>query len=234
MHIERVEQSNEQYTINCLRYTPDPEKRRHLAVVMGHGFSSSKHHLDGLASYLCYFGYEVINLDFPGHKMGASRGPLTHPAQLVEAFRLARRGTQQEKIVVLGHSMGAAAAIGAATKLEGVVGLAVLGMGADPAARFHDKIVISTLEWGSMYVEELDGQQFLKQVKTELIPKMKQVTVPSLVIGGTQDFIVPTSEAKKLAAMAQGSSTLKFLNCRHSEIPEEGKKDIRQWLESLG
>ena len=61
MHIQRVEQSNAHFTINSLVYTPDASKDRGLTVLMGHGFSVSKHHLDGLASYLCYFGYEVVN-----------------------------------------------------------------------------------------------------------------------------------------------------------------------------
>lgn len=231
MHIQRVEQSNARFTINSLVYTPDASKDRGLTVLMGHGFSVSKHHLDGLASYLCYFGYEVINVDFPGHKMGASRGPLDHPAQLIESLKLARRCTKRDNIVLLGHSMGAAAAVRAATEMDEAIGLVALGMGADPAARFEDKIVTSTLEWGALYVEDLDGKHFLTRIKGELLPHMKNVTVPSLVIGGTKDFIIPAQEVKKLAEMAQGPSTVKLLDCSHSDLPDAAKKDIRQWLE---
>lgn len=231
MDIQRVEQSNERYTINSLVYTPDAQKDRNLTILMGHGFSVSKHHLDGLASYLCYFGYEVINTDFPGHKMGASRGKLEHPSQLIEALQLARRCTDRDKIVLLGHSMGAAAAVRASTEMEEAVGLVVLGMGADPTTRFKDKIVTSTFEWGALYVDELDGEHFLSRIKEELLPYMKNVTVPSLVIGGTKDYIIPVQEVEKLAEMAQGPNKLKLLDCNHSELPEAGKKHIRQWLE---
>lgn len=231
MNIQRIEQANEHFAINSLLYTPDTRKDRNLTILMGHGFSVSKHHLDGLASYLCYFGYEVINLDFPGHKMGASRGKLEHPSQLVEALQLARQCTDRDKIVLLGHSMGAAAAVRAATEMEEAVGLVVLGMGADPTARFDDKIVTSTLQWGALYVEELDGKEFLLRIKDDLLPRMKNVSVPSLVVGGTKDFIIPVQEVKKLAEMAQGPNTLKLLECNHSDIPELGKKEIRQWLE---
>lgn len=231
MEIKRIEQANDTYTINSLVYTPDENNDRNLTILMGHGFSVSKHHLDGLASHLCYFGYEVISLDFPGHKMGCSRGKLEHPTQLLEAFELARRCTDRDEVVLLGHSMGAAAAVRAAAEMEGIRGLVVLGMGADPAARFADKLVTSVFKWGELYVENLDAEAFLAQMKEELLPYMKDVTVPSLVIGGTEDFIIPVGEAKKLAQMAQGPNTVKLLECNHSDIPEEAKKDVRNWLE---
>lgn len=230
MEIRRVEQGNDTYTINSLVYTPDANNDRNLTILMGHGFSVSKHHLDGLASHLCYFGYEVISLDFPGHKMGASRGNLEHPVQLLEALRLARRCTDREEIVLMGHSMGAAAAVRAAAEMEGVRGLVVMGMGRNPAARFTDKIVSSAFKWGEMYVEDLDAEFFLTQMKEQLLPYMEEVDVPSLVIGGTEDFIIPVAELKKLAQMAVGPTTVKLLQCSHSDIPEAAKKEIRNWL----
>lgn len=230
MDIQRVEQANDSFTINSLVYTPNDNHDRNIAIVMGHGFSVSKHHLDGLASHLCYFGYEVVNFDFPGHKMGASRGKLEHPTQLLEAFTLARRCAVCEKVVLLGHSMGAAAAVRAAVEMEGVHGLVVLGMGADPTARFADKIVTSAFEWGELYVEGLKAKEFLSEMKEELLPYMNDVTVPSLVIGGTKDFIIPAKEVKELAQWAQGPSAVKMLDCSHSDLPDAAKKDIRKWL----
>lgn len=231
MDIQRVEQANDSFTINSLVYTPNTNNDRNIAIVMGHGFSVSKHHLDGLASHLCYFGYEVINFDFPGHKMGASRGKLEHPTQLLEAFELARRCATREKVVLLGHSMGAAAAVRAAVEMDGVQGLVVLGMGADPTARFADKIVTSAFKWGEKYVEDLDAAAFLTQIKDKLLPYMEKINIPSLVIGGTKDFIIPVGEVKKLSEMAQKPSTVKLLQCTHNDLPEEAKKDVRKWLE---
>lgn len=231
MDIQRVEQANDSFTINSLVYTPNANNDRNMAIVMGHGFSVSKHHLDGLASHLCYFGYEVINFDFPGHKMGASRGKLEHPYQLVESFELARRCTTRERMVLLGHSMGAAAAVRAAVEMDEVHGLVVLGMGADPTARFGDKIVTSAFKWGELYVEGLDAAAFLTQIKDQLLPYMAKINVPSLIIGGTKDFIIPVGEVKKLSELAQHPSTVKLLPCTHNDLPEEAKKDVRKWLE---
>ncbi|WP_054949085.1 alpha/beta hydrolase [Numidum massiliense] len=231
MDIQRIEQTNDNFTINTLRYTPDARKARNLGIVMGHGFSVSKHHLDGLASYLCYIGYEVVNLDFPGHKMGASRGKLTHPEDLIEAVQLARRSTEQSRVVLLGHSMGAAAAVGAATQIDGVVGLVTLGMGANPEARFNNKYVTSALKWGSMYVEDLDGEQFLQHMKKELLPRIQDVTVPALVVGATKDFIIPVSSVKQLAALASGPTAVEILETSHQDLPEDAKKTVRRWLE---
>lgn len=232
MEIQRIEQSNEHFTVNALVYTPDPKRDRQVTVLMGHGFSVSKHHLDGLAAYLCYFGFEVINLDFPGHKMGASQGRLQSPSQLVECLQLARRNSGRENIVLLGHSMGAAAAIHAATVMEDAIGLVVLGMGLDPTDRLEDKVVQSTLDWGAMYVDGLDGPEFLKKIKDELLPKMTDVTLPTLVVGGRQDFLMPVREVRKLAETApEATTTVEWLDSNHADLPEEGKKVIRTWLE---
>lgn len=230
MDIQRITQTNAQFAINSLVYTPDAEKDRHLTIIMGHGFSVSKHHLDGLAAYLCYFGYEVINVDFPGHKMGASRGDLEHPVQLAETLELARRCTEREEVVLLGHSMGAAAAIRAAAEMEGIRGLIALGMGKNPVARFDDRMVSSTFEWGERYVENVSGKAFLTRIKEELLPYMSDVTVPALVIGGTEDMIIPVREVNELAQMARGPTTVKQVACSHSDLPEYSKKIIRKWL----
>ena len=54
----------------------EARRARDVALVVGHGYSSSKQNLDGLCAFLASHGFSVYSLDFPGHKLGASGGRL--------------------------------------------------------------------------------------------------------------------------------------------------------------
>ncbi|HEX3468453.1 MAG TPA: hypothetical protein VHT05_10275, partial [Candidatus Elarobacter sp.] len=54
----------------------EARRARDVALVAGHGYSSSKQNLDGLCAFLASHGFGVFSLDFPGHKLGASGGRL--------------------------------------------------------------------------------------------------------------------------------------------------------------
>jgi len=48
-----------------LRYMPEGTPRT-TALLFAHGFTSSKHSMDGLASYLASHGYVGVTFDFVG------------------------------------------------------------------------------------------------------------------------------------------------------------------------
>ncbi len=89
-------------------------------VVLAHGYSSSKHNLDPLAFYLATEGIRSLALDFQGHKLGCSSLPLRQESDLcrnvLDAVAFARNIPEVRTIVSAGHSMGAAASIGAAVE----------------------------------------------------------------------------------------------------------------------
>jgi alpha-beta hydrolase superfamily lysophospholipase len=92
----------------------EPRRPRGLAIVAGHGYSSSKHNLDPLCSFLAAHGCAMYSLDFPGHKLGASGGRLRDADDAVAAMSAVvalARGHGFTRVLTLGHSMGAMAAM---------------------------------------------------------------------------------------------------------------------------
>src|SRR5690348_1620861 len=85
---------------------------------MAHGFTSGKYSMDSLANYLATRGFEALTFDFVGHKLGCSGGEMVTiaqaPANLADVLHWFRGVTEAERIVLVGHSMGAAAALATA------------------------------------------------------------------------------------------------------------------------
>ena len=92
----------------------EPRRPRGVCIIAGHGYSSSKHNLDFLCSFLASHGFGVYSLDFPGHKLGASAGVLRGVDDCIDAMS-AVRGFARERgdgaAYTLGHSMGGMTAI---------------------------------------------------------------------------------------------------------------------------
>src|SRR2546421_12047575 len=86
-----------------------------MALLFAHGFSSGKYSMDSLAGYLAARGYEGWTFDFVGHKLGGSGGEMRTAQQAAENLRDAlawvRGHSEAREICLIGHSMGAAAAL---------------------------------------------------------------------------------------------------------------------------
>jgi dienelactone hydrolase len=101
-----------------------PPAERPPCVVLGHGFLADRQLMSTLARRIAENGYAVLAFDFHGH--GQNRNPLAHDeidphgelvADVGAAVRF-MRGYQMvdgSRIVVIGHSMGAGAALTYAT-----------------------------------------------------------------------------------------------------------------------
>src|SRR5579862_7808706 len=109
-----VSMPGEWITLAGLRYLPE-RGARDTALVFTHGFTAGKYSLDILASYLAQRGYEGLTFDLAGHKLGATGGQMTRAEQAAENLRDAlhwlRLRTSARNIVLIGHSMGAAATL---------------------------------------------------------------------------------------------------------------------------
>ena len=105
----------------------EPRRARGVSIVAGHGYSSSKHNLDFLCSFLASHGYRVFSLDFPGHKLGSSGGTLRGIDDLIDAMDAALREAKAtgDTVYAIGHSMGAMTALFCASRdpdIAGIVG----------------------------------------------------------------------------------------------------------------
>ncbi len=105
-----------------------PPEERPPGLVLVHGFASDRQGVSGLARRLARSGYAVLTLDLPGH--GENRAPFARSFARPDVFGPALSAAVDflrasphvdgSRIAVLGHSMGAAAALDYATRDSGI------------------------------------------------------------------------------------------------------------------
>ena len=243
MKLEPVTIPAGEVLLAALRYVP--VVRTHpTALLFAHGFTSGKYSLDLLASYLAGKGYEGITFDFVGHKLGATGGEMRHARQAVENLQAAldwlRQNTRAEQIVLMGHSMGAAAALAVAAqeqqhppdanvaRLAGVVSIC---MGLEPSKGFMGAIGRAMLAQRSDYVAGNPAVQLLTEIES-LVPFAQHIgNLPALFIAARQDVLIPVERVEGLARLAGPSARVAVIDASHLEAPDRSRATISEWLE---
>ncbi len=86
----------------------------HPLVMIGHGFSASQEMMNGYTLALAHAGYTVATWDFDGHGQNQNRlraGGLVANAERVRVGLVSRRLTDNQRVAILGHSMGSGVAM---------------------------------------------------------------------------------------------------------------------------
>ncbi len=212
----------------------EARRPRGIAIVAGHGYSSSKQNLDSLCAFLASHGFEIYSLDFPGHKLGASGGRLESAQDLLDAFAavvgLAReRGAQT--IYAMGHSMGAVTALCAAAgdpDLAGVISIAT-GYGRPQAlAALTGRGVV---DLRSSYVAGLT----LIEIATEWEPILAAALAhlagrPKLFVAAERDAMVALASVRQLFERAPEPKSFALVNGSHTYAGENSRSAILNWL----
>jgi dienelactone hydrolase len=97
---------------------PAPEGRRPPVVVLAHGFSADRALMSTLARSLAAHGYAVAAPDFRGHgqnRNGFTQGELRDDLAAVVDWLETEPHIDPDRLVVMGHSMGAGAVLDFAT-----------------------------------------------------------------------------------------------------------------------
>ena len=116
---------------------PKPEAQRPPAVVLIHGFTGDRVLMSGLARRLAENGYAVLAIDVNGH--GENRNPFSGGAAASDGLRSNIKNAVDylrdnqladgSRIVVMGHSMGAGAALDYATHDPSIKGAVMISGG---------------------------------------------------------------------------------------------------------
>ena len=116
---------------------PKPEAQRPPAVVLIHGFTGDRVLMSGLARRLAENGYAVLAIDVNGH--GENRNPFSGGAAASDSLRANVKTAVDylrdnqladgSRIVVMGHSMGAGAALDYATHDPSIKGAVMISGG---------------------------------------------------------------------------------------------------------
>lgn len=211
-------------------------RRRDVAIVAGHGYSSSKHNLDPLCGFLASHGYDVYSLDFPGHKLGASGGRLRGVEDLFDAMRatvaLARR-RGHESIYALGHSMGAMTALVVAAREPSLAGAVAIATGAGRPAALEALGARGVVDLRSAYVDGATLPELAAGWEPPLAEALPALAGrPVLVVAAQRDAMVTAAAVRALHEAIPGSE-FATVDSDHTTAGDAARATVLQWLNAL-
>lgn len=246
--IERVEFPSAGGTVRGLLYHT---QRPAACIVLCHGYSASKHNVDPLAYHLAAEGYIALAFDFLGHKLGSSSLPLTRTGDLLanalDAVEYAKTLPGVRRLVIGGHSMGAAAAIGAAARssdISGVIAMSTslqrgrqLAGATDPERTSSTRAtpgLLSGLSNRSAYVEGASPNE-IAQAMDSFTSKVRAIAPrPLLVVAGSKDALVAPSAVRALFDEASEPKTYELIEANHTDCAERARFVVTKWLRGAG
>lgn len=191
------------------------------AVIVAHGIDHTRQVMLPRATFLVRGGYDVLLIDLRGH--GESGGAVVSPGLLESrdirgAIRYIRSRRDSEPVAVLGVSYGAVASLIAAAESPEIA--AVIADGAFPSAKdvsedisrhyLHDSqsnfrvralFLASSLpgvDRATGLIYYLRTGIYLGPELVSAIPSASRIRVPSLLISGERDWIVPTDKVRRI------------------------------------
>lgn len=230
VHLHRV--VAEENDVAVLEY--EPRRARSVSLVVGHGYSSSKHNLDFLCNFLASHGYAVFSLDFPGHKLGASGGVLRGVDDLVDAMRSVvafARTRGDGPLYVMGHSMGAMTALFTAAADPSIAGTIAITTGyGRPTAidALRDKGVT---DFRSSYVDGVALPDLVGGVDERFAQALPRLAGrPQLYIAAQRDAMVSPRSVEDLFERAHEPKDFVIIESDHTYAGDNARAEVLQWL----
>ncbi len=209
-------------------------------IVLCHGFGRTKEgwtHLE-LEKTLNEEGVSTLRFDFFGH--GESEGKfedITTSEAVDDVIRAVEflRQKGYEKIGLFGSSFGGMASLIAASKRNDIYTLALKSPVSDSiGSMICKRIGISPKEWkekGYMIYQMPDGGKkklnysfFEDAENLSGYNAAKKIEVPTLIVHGSSDDIVPIEQSKKLSKIIKNCRLKVIEGCDHKYTNEEHKK----------
>ena len=208
-------------------------------VVLCHGFKGFAHwgFFPYLAQKLAESGLTAITFDFSGSGIGPDRESFTEPGafagntlsreqedleNLVDYAR--RRKLIEGKFGIFGHSRGGGTAILFTAGTDSNVSSLVTWSSISYPNRWSSEDVITWRRQGyaditnsrtgqimRLDTDLLDDVELHGKTKLDIEAAAKKIKVPWLIVHGTGDETVPSSEAERLHALSPGVSTLRLI-----------------------
>jgi pimeloyl-ACP methyl ester carboxylesterase len=221
-------------TIAALDY--EPRRPRGVGLVVGHGYSSSKHNLDLMCGFLASHGYRVLSLDFPGHKLGASGGRLDSPEDLTDAMDAAVRYVRESDatpVYAVGHSMGATTALRTCAADPAIAGAISIATGYGRLAAI-DALGGKAVDLRSAYVDGLSLPELVTQTEPLLDAALARLAGrPVLYIAAERDMMVSRRSATELFERAPEPKTFVSIDSDHTYAGDNSRAAVVAWLNEL-
>lgn len=228
-----------------LRRPPDAagdDEPRAAALVI-HGWGGSSTDLLPLSEPLLAAGLHVLLLDARAHGRSDDVGLCSMPG-FAEDIRTALTWLRRQptidptRIILVGHSVGAGACLFVASEdpeIAGVVSLASMAAPREFMADLLSRHLPDPLTGLALrYVEHLIGHRFAEFSPVHTIGR---IAAPVLLIHGDLDATVQPGDARRLHALAPGTSTLIMLpDTGHTSLEalQEVQPALRRFLHAAG
>ena len=215
----------------------EPRRPRNVSLVAGHGYSSSKHNLDFLCSFLAGHGFEVFSLDFPGHKLGASGGSLRGIDDCIDAMEtvVARaRALGTDALYTMGHSMGAMTALLTAARDPQIAGAIAIATGYGRPTALASLQRLGVTDFRSAYVDGVPLPELVGDVDArydELLPNL--AGRPCLYVAASRDAMVNRASVDELYRRAPDPKTIAVVESDHTNAGEFSRREVLEWLNAL-
>jgi alpha-beta hydrolase superfamily lysophospholipase len=251
-------------TLFLRRWDPDsimPAKKG-IAVLIFHGFTAYSGPYSMAGVPISKGGYTVFGLDYRGHGLsggnrGDSPGKDRWIGDLADAVKHVK-GLGFSRVVVLGHSLGVAAAICAADTVPGEIAGLVLLSGAyegrkglsKPLSLFQQARLVSSAilrpsyRAAEYYREGMTVSddtlwnyrytpRFLTMLDVKKLRLPADLNIPVLVGVGDKDELFEVDKVRDLYDLVPGSKKEFFImkNATHAKIPVECWEEVGAWLD---
>ncbi len=215
----------------------EARRKRDVALVVGHGYSSSKQNLDGLSAFLASHGFSVYSLDFPGHKLGASGGRLRSVEDLFDAMEAVvglAREAGASTVYTVGHSMGAATALCVAGRDPSIAGAVSIATGYGRPAALDALAARGVLDLRSSYVDGLTLQEASSEWQPHLDAALPRLAGrPVLFVSAERDGMVTRPSVEALFERASEPKTLVSVASDHTFAGDNSRSAVLQWLGAM-
>jgi pimeloyl-ACP methyl ester carboxylesterase len=214
----------------------EPRRPRGVAIVAGHGYSSSKHNLDALCGFLASHGFGAYSIDFPGHKLGSSGGRLRGIDDCIDALSAAYRFAAARGDAVayaMGHSMGGMTAIFTTALEPAILGTIAIATGYGRPSSLAALRSAGATDFRSSYVDGATLPELVDGVDlryAELLPKL--AGRDALYVAAGHDAMVSEKSVRELYERAPDNKTFEVVDSDHTYAAENARGSVLRWLDA--
>lgn len=250
-------------TLFLRKWNADSAKiKKNIAVLIFHGFTAFSGPYDMAGVPISKGGYTTFGLDYRGHGLsGGNRGDSKSKdrwiGDLAEAIKYVK-GLGYEKVVVLGHSLGVAAAMCAANEVPTEIAGLVLLSGAyegrkglnKPMSIFQQARIISSAVFRpshravEYYREGMTVSEdtlwnyrytprFVMMLDVKKLRLPADLNIPVLVGVGDKDELFEIEKVREFYDLIPSNRKEFFVmqNATHAKVPVESWEKIVVWLD---
>ena len=233
--VELFDVSSDRNRVAVLWYAP--RRPRGVSIVAGHGYSSSKHNLDLLCGFLASHGFGVYNIDFPGHKLGASGGALRGVDDCIDAMSAAvsfARDRGDADVYAMGHSMGGMTAIFTAALDPTILGTIAIATGYGRPTSIATLRAAGATDFRSSYVIGVTLPELVAGVDERYAAALPRLAGrPALYVAATHDAMVNEKSVRELYERAPEPKTFASIDSDHTYAGERARSTVLEWLNAL-